>query len=272
MAETNVAQSERLAKAAKRVLCYAHRGSRGHAPENTLLSFDLAFDLGAEAIECDVQRTADGQLVILHDGTVNRTTDGKGLIAELTFAQARKLNAGKRWGLTQQIPTLDETLELVKRRSGAINLEIKAESETQALETAEAVAPVLEALQSPLRERLLVSSFELASVRLLKQRLPWLRVAALYGGREWKQRDMLAPALEMNAEAIHPGVSLTTAELIRDAHAVGLQVNVWTANSLGVIYKLISWDVDGLFSDFPERVIIGRARFQALGQPAASVS
>lgn len=269
MAETDVAQDEQRTSAAKRVVCYAHRGARGHAPENTLLAFELAFDLGAEAIECDVQKTADDQLVILHDGTVNRTTDGRGLIADLTFEQARKLNAGKRWGLTQQIPTLDETIELVQRRSRAINLEIKAENEAQAVETAEAVVPVLDALQSPLRERLLVSSFELASVKLLKQRLPWLRVATLYGGREWKQRDMLAPALEMNAEAIHPGVNLTTAELIRDAHAAGLQVNVWTANSLSVIYRLISWEVDGLFSDFPERVIVGRARFAASRQSAA---
>ena len=265
MVDTDVEQGA-ATQAAKRVMCYAHRGARGHAPENTLLAFDMAFDLGAEAIECDVQRTSDGQLVILHDGTVNRTTDGKGPVAEQTFAQARKLNAGKRWGLTQRVPTLDETLQLVQRRSGAINLEIKAETEAEALGTAEAVAPVLEALESPLRERLLVSSFELPSVRLLKQRLPWLRIAALYGGREWRQRDMLAPALEMGAEAIHPGVNLTTAELIRDAHAAGLQVNVWTANSLSTIYKLITWDVDGLFSDFPERVIIGRARALASGQ------
>src|SRR5262249_54968870 len=66
------------AQSTKSLRCFAHRGVRGHAPENTLLAFDLAFDLGAEAIECDVQRTSDGQLVILHDGTLNRTTDGKG--------------------------------------------------------------------------------------------------------------------------------------------------------------------------------------------------
>ncbi|HEV8191961.1 MAG TPA: glycerophosphodiester phosphodiesterase family protein [Ktedonobacterales bacterium] len=272
MAETDMAQEGRPSHATRRVLCYAHRGARGHAPENTLLAFDMAFDLGAEAIECDVQRTSDSQLVILHDGTVNRTTDGKGLVAAQTQAKVRSLNAGRRWGLVQQVPTLDETLQLVRRRAGAINLEIKAEGEAEALGTAQSVAPVLQALESPLRERLLVSSFELPAMRLLKQRLPWLRVAALYGGREWKQRDMIAVALEMGAEAIHPGVGLTTAELIRDAHAAGLQVNVWTANSLGTINRLLMWNVDGLFSDFPERVIIARARASASGQAGAKAS
>jgi glycerophosphoryl diester phosphodiesterase len=274
MAETEIAQDgwQAPTHATKRVICYAHRGARGHAPENTLLAFDMAFDLGAEAIECDVQRTSDGHLVILHDGTVNRTTDGKGLVAAQTLAQLRALNAGRRWGLVQQVPTLNEALQLGQGRSGAINLEIKAETEAEALGTAEAVAPVLEALESPQRERMLVSSFELAAVRLLKQGLPWLRVAALYGGREWKQRDMIAPALEMGAEAIHPGVGLTTAELIRDAHAAGLQVNVWTANSLGTINRLLAWDVDGLFSDFPERVIIARVRASAAQQATVTAS
>ncbi len=258
MADTEIVRTGR--SITKGVMCYAHRGARGHAPENTLLAFEMAFDLGAEAIECDVQRTCDGQLVILHDGTVNRTTDGKGLVAALTLAQVRALNAGRRWGLVQRVPTLDETLHLVRARSGAINLEIKGENETEAIGTAEAVAPVLAAVESPLRERLLVSSFELSAVRLLKQRLPWLRVAALYGGREWKPRNMITLAVEMGAEAIHPGVNLATADLIREAHEAGLRVNVWTANRLSTINRLIAWDADGLFSDFPERVIIARAR------------
>ena len=75
----------------RRVVCYAHRGARAHAPENTLLAFALAFDLGADAIECDVQRSRDGQLVIIHDGTVDRTTGGAGLVAEHTLAKLRAL-------------------------------------------------------------------------------------------------------------------------------------------------------------------------------------
>src|SRR5438270_13229735 len=79
----------------RRVVCYAHRGARAYAPENTLLAFDLAFDVGADAIECDVQRSSDGQLVIVHDGTVNRTTNGAGLVARLSFEELRTLDAGR---------------------------------------------------------------------------------------------------------------------------------------------------------------------------------
>ncbi len=251
----------------QQVICYAHRGARGHAPENTLLAFDLAFDLGAEAIECDVQRSRDGELVIIHDGTVNRTTNGVGAVAALLFADLRALDAGRLWSIPQRIPTLAETLDLVRRRGGALNLEIKGESVDDSVGTAEAVEPVLRALEEPLRSRLLVSSFAHPAVALLKERLPWLRVATLYSGRAWQKADMLAPALAMGAEAIHPGVELTTADLVTRAHAQGLRVNGWTANRPATIRKLIAWGVDGLFSDYPERVIIARAQMAAQSSP-----
>lgn len=243
----------------RRVLCYAHRGARAHAPENTLLAFTLAFDLGADAIECDVQSSRDGALVILHDGALERTTNGSGFVAQRSLAELRALDAGRRWRIPQRIPTLEETLALVRARGGALNLEIKGESEHEAIGTAEAVEPVLRRLEEPLRARLLVSSFTLPAVRALKERLPWLRVAALYGGREWRRQDLLAPALALGVEAIHPAVELVTPALIRRAHAAGLCVNVWTANRRLTIARLLAWGADGLFSDYPERVVIARA-------------
>jgi glycerophosphoryl diester phosphodiesterase len=246
-------------------ICYAHRGARGHAPENTLLAFELAFDLGADGIECDVQRSRDGQLVILHDGTVNRTTNGAGLVAAKPFAELRALNAGRRWGIPQRIPTLAETLEVIWRRGGTLNLEIKGESEAEAVGTAEVVAPVLAALDDAQRECILVSSFTHPAVAALKRHVPSPRVAVLYGDREWRKRDMVTTARELGAEAIHPGVSLVTPEVVRQAHHAGLRVNVWTANRWSTIARLIGWGVDGLFSDYPERVIIARARLGATG-------
>lgn len=245
-----------------RVVCYAHRGARAHAPENTLLAFALAFDLGADAIECDVQRSRDGQLVVIHDGTLNRTTNGRGLVAAHDLATLRALDAGRVWRLPQPIPTLDETLGLVRERGGAINIEIKGESAEEAVGTAEAVVPVLEALAPVLRPRLLASSFDLPAVALLKQRLPWLRVAALFGGRARSRtpaRDLIAPALDLGAEAIHPGLNLVTPRLLAEAHTAGLRVNVWTVNAPVNIRRLIGWGVDGIFSDYPERVVIARA-------------
>ncbi|HEV2404894.1 MAG TPA: glycerophosphodiester phosphodiesterase family protein, partial [Ktedonobacterales bacterium] len=125
------------------LVCFAHRGARAHAPENTLLAFSLAFDLGADAIECDVRRSRDGQLVIIHDGTVDRTTDGTGHVSEQGFGELRGLDAGRRWRIAQRIPTLDETLALVWERGGALNLEIKGDTVEESVETARAVEPAL---------------------------------------------------------------------------------------------------------------------------------
>lgn len=243
-----------VASAPRSVTCYAHRGARGHAPENTLPAFALAFDLGAEGIECDVQRSRDGPLVILHDGTVDRTTDGTGYVAEMSFRELRTLNAGRRWRTYTQIPTLEETLALVRERCGALNLEVKGECVEQSVGTALAVEPILHALDNDFRRRILVSSFEHPAVLELKRRLPWLRVALLFG-REWKDLDLIAPALAAGAEAIHPVTGLVTPDLIRRAHDAGLAVNVWTANRPAIIRQLLAWGVDGLFSDYPGRVI-----------------
>ncbi|HKV85849.1 MAG TPA: glycerophosphodiester phosphodiesterase family protein [Ktedonobacterales bacterium] len=241
------------------LVCYAHRGARAHAPENTLLAFSLAFDLGADAIECDVQRSRDGQLVIIHDGTVDRTTDGSGFVSEQGLGELRGLDAGRKWRVTQRIPTLEETLALVWERGGAVNLEIKGESIEESVETARFVEPVLREQHPAFRKRLLISSFEHPAIALLKERLPWLRIGALYGSA-WRRRDLITPALALHAEAIHPALSLVNPGLIRRAHDAGLRVNVWTANRPATIEQLIRWEVDGVFSDYPERVVIVRAR------------
>lgn len=247
---------------ARRPICYAHRGARGHAPENTLLAFDLAFDLGAEAIECDVRRSRDGDLFIVHDGTVDRTTGGTGSVAAMHGSELRALDAGHHWGVHERIPTLAETLALVHERGGAINLEIKGESVAESVETARAAEPVLREQDATMRARILVSSFEHPAIQLLKERLPWLRIAMLYGS-EWRRNDLIAPARAIGAEAIHPGVALVTPELVRQAHNANLQVSVWTANRHATIRRLLTLDVDGLFSDFPERVIILRRLLSA---------
>src|SRR5450755_2000071 len=91
-------------------ICFAHRGARAYAPENTLLAFAVAFDLGAEAVECDVQTSRDGRAVIIHDGLVDRTTDGSGEVAEIAFAELSMLDAGRYPRIPQRIPTLEETL------------------------------------------------------------------------------------------------------------------------------------------------------------------
>lgn len=252
-----------MADEAARLMIFAHRGARAHAPENTLLAFRLGYALGADAFECDVQLTADGRLVVMHDGRLNRTTNGKGPVAARTLAELRELDAGRG----ERIPTLDEVLGLARAYGRGVNLEIKAETEAAARATAEALAPTLEALEPEMRPLVQVSSFELGALPGLKQRLGWLRVATLHGGRQWRRRDMLAPALAMGAEAINPGTNLVTTELVRRAHEHGLRVQVWTANRWSTLRALLALGVDGVFCDYPERAVISRALNGQVSEP-----
>lgn len=241
-------------------MCYGHRGARGHAPENTLLAFDLAFDLGAEGIECDAQLSADGQVVIIHDSTVNRTTTGRGAVSAMSFDALRALDAGKLAQIPQRIPTLDETLALTRERGGLLNLELKADNDSEAVAVAEAVAPILNELTThdSLRSRLLISSFEFPAISRIRELAPWVRVGALYGGRAWTRQTMIETAQRLGAQAIHPHPRILTEDTVRAAHDAGLAVNVWTANRLATIRQLIAWGADAVFSDFPERVVIAR--------------
>jgi glycerophosphoryl diester phosphodiesterase len=241
----------------RRPLCFAHRGARAYAPENTLLAFAVACDLGADGIECDVQRSRDGRLVIIHDGLVDRTTDGTGAVAEMSFAELSTLDAGRFPRISQRIPTLEETLDLVRDRSCLLNLEIKGESAEESLGTARAVESYLRSLDDAFRRRILVSSFDHPALAMLKERLPWLRTGALFG-KEWRGRDVVAATRTLSADAMHPSVALVTRDLIARAQESGLRVHVWTVNAPHAIRQLIAWQVDGIFTDYPERVLIAR--------------
>ncbi|MGO8951404.1 MAG: glycerophosphodiester phosphodiesterase, partial [Ktedonobacterales bacterium] len=209
----------------RQVICYAHRGARAYAPENTLLAFATAFDVGADAVECDVQLSRDRYPVVIHDVTVDRTTNGRGPVRMKTLAQLRDLDAGVIKRLPQRIPLVEEVLELVRHRERQINLEVKGDSPAESVATAGAIEPLLLDLPADFRSRVLVSSFELPAIARLKERLPWLRVGVLYGN-QWRDQDLVAPALALGAEAIHPEVSLLTQECVTQAHQARLRVNV----------------------------------------------
>lgn len=228
--------------------CFAHRGASGHSPENTLLAFRYAFELGADAIECDVQLNADGAPVIIHDSTVDRTTNGSGLVAELSLERLRELDAGAG----EQIPELHEALALCRERGKLANLEIKADT----LEQAEQVARVVgEALETGGYDDLaLVSSFWHPPLVSLKSAHPRIRTATLYSGARWRLLNMITAARAIGVDALHPDVRLTSRLLVERAHEAGFQVNVWTVDQPRDMRKLASWGVDGLFTNYPERI------------------
>ncbi len=242
---TGDATSE-LSTSKRRARNFAHRGASGRAPENTLLAFRSAFELGADAIECDVQLSADGEPVIIHDATLERTTTGRGTVAALTLAALRRLDAGA----SERIPTLQEVLDLCHAERKLVNLEVKAESLAEALAIAQVVGQAIE--QGGHHTNTLVSSFWLPAVATLKKEHPTIRTATLHGGLRWRFFSMLRAARECRADAIHLHRALVSRRLVEAAHAAGLEVNVWTVDHPSTMLRLLSWGVDGIMTNYPE--------------------
>ena len=221
-------------------LCIGHRGARGHEPENTARSVRRAMELGADGIEVDVY-FVDGELIVIHDPTLNRTTNGRGRITRKTFAQLRALDAGKG----ERIPTLREIFDAVDRRA-FINIELKGH------ETAEPVQMLIEefvATRGWSFGDFIVSSFHRRELARLTN--PSIRIGLLF--RRVPLR-FAALAKKFRAISIHTPVRFTNPRLVEKAHRHGLKIFAYTANSPCEIARLHAMGVDGVFTDFPERV------------------
>jgi glycerophosphoryl diester phosphodiesterase len=224
------------------LFCFGHRGARGHEPENTLRSVRKALELGADGIEVDVY-LADGQLVVIHDETLERTTNGVGRVAEKSFAYLRSLDAGRG----EPIPTLAEVFDTVNRRA-VINVELKGPG------TAAPVAQLIgQYVQSGgwSQQDFLVSSFDLAQIQTIKQLQPGIRTGALI---EKVPPGVAAFAEQLGAWSVHPGKRCVSPELVADAHRRGLKVFVFTINRPADIAFMQTLGADGVFTDYPERV------------------
>lgn len=234
------------------LLCIGHRGAMGHAPENTLASFARALALGAPCVELDVQ-AVDGRLLVFHDDRLERCTNGRGAIGDASFDSLRALDAGNG----ERIPTLDEVVGLIGRRAG-VNIELKGPG------TAMPVASFLE--QLPASDgpdaMMLASSFDIARLRELRARDGAVRIGLLC--RRW-ERNTLQDAVDLRAYSIHLAMSLANAARVAQIQAAGLRCLVYTANTAGDIARLRGMGVDGVFSDFPERVLQGNAKVFAPG-------
>ena len=224
------------------MLCIGHRGAMGHAPENTLKSVAKALELGAPWVEIDVFYV-DRHLVVIHDSRLERTTNGSGHVFDKTFAYLRTLDAGDG----EKIPTLEEVLDLMAARAG-INIELKGPG------TAE---PVVKLIKKKLdqnwdEKKILVSSFrhhDIAKVKRLDNRI---RTGALIAG---VPLDKAAFAHELGAYSVHPSIEFVSAEFVTDAHRRGLKVFVYTVNDPEDIQRMQALGVDGVFTNYPDRVL-----------------
>lgn len=223
----------------KKPFCIGHRGSRGYRPENTLASFDHALSVGCPWVELDVY-AVEGELLVIHDKSVDRTTNGTGLIQEMTLQQLRTLDAGDG----QQIPTLDEVVKLVDQRCG-INVELKGPATAKPVNAA--LARYCESGWQT--ENFLISSF---NHRELAKADSDYRRGVLFADLP---ADWLSQALALGAWSANFDYRSVTPELVNEAHEAGLNVLVYTANDQEDIRKMIIAGVDGIFSDYPDRVL-----------------
>lgn len=229
-------------------LIWAHRGARADAPENTLPAFELAVEQGADGVEFDVQLTADGTVVVLHDETVDRTTNGRGPVAGMRLDDLRTLDAsGGRAGFAgARVPTLAETLDLLVPTGLRLNIELKNSEEAYPGLEEQVLAAVAD---RGIAERVVLSSFNHYSLRKLQKLDAPVELAMLYTDPLYKPWRYAA---RLGVAALHPPVRyLISPGYVRRAHAVGLAVRPWVVNSTRGLARMFAWGVDGVFTDVP---------------------
>lgn len=228
-----------------RALAVAHRGASQEAPENTLAAFRCALDAAVPAVEFDVQRTRDGRLVVIHDQTLDRTTDGRGPVSALTFEELRRLDAGRWFGPAfagERVPSLDEVLDLVRGRALTL-LEIKnGPAFYDGIES-----QVADALRRrDMVDGALVMSFDHPAVRAMREAAPEIATGIIYAAR---LADVVGAARAADANAVCPAWHLVTAGVVAEAHAAGLGVFPWTIDQEPAMRRCLDWGVDGVTSN-----------------------
>lgn len=223
------------------MLCIGHRGAMGHEPENTLLSVKKALSLGVDWIEVDVYNVEE-QAIIFHDRLLDRTTNGTGYTEAQTFTYIRSLDAGKG----EQIPTLSEVFDLVNRQV-VINIELKGAN------TATLVAHLIQDYlpQGWSKDNFFVSSFNHYELKKFIDICPQVPIGILIYGLPL---DYLNIAHKLNATAIISAIDFTTPELVQATQQQGFKLLVYTVNSPDDITKMRNLGVDGVFTNYPERV------------------
>lgn len=226
----------------------AHRGASGEAPENTLAAFRRALELGADAVELDVHLSADGVPVVIHESLLDRTTDGRGLVKDYPLDALRRLDAGRWLGerfAGERIPTLAEALEVL--RSVRVIVEIK----NGPVYYPGIAARVADTVRAVGHRAVTVSSFDHPVLLEVRQAAPDLSTAALYMGRF---TDPLWPARETGADVLQPYWAWITPDLVEAAHAAGLRVEAWTVDEPHHARFVIDLGVDGIITNFPDRL------------------
>ncbi len=222
------------------MICFGHRGAKGHEPENTLLSVETGLKLGADWIEVDVY-AVEGRLPVIHDDRLERTTNGEGFVMEQSLSYLRSLDAGKG----QRIPFLEEVMDLIGDRAG-LNIELKGPA---------TAGPVVAAAEEYIRhhgwnyDRLLISSFDHTQLKDVKKLNPRFKTGALLSRIPWRYARC---AEKLSAYSVNTSRRAVNRKFVEDAHQRGLKMFVYTVNSREEIDRLRQLGADGIFTDYPE--------------------
>lgn len=220
-----------------------HRGAQGHVTENTLASFEKALELNVDAIELDVHVCASGELVVFHDFTLGRLTNGNGEIRNHTLEELKQLKVNS----FHQIPKLEEVLKLIDKQC-QLNIELKGH------DTAKPTSDLIERFilkHNWTYDNFIISSFQQEELKHMAVLNPQIQLAIL---TQASVEQAMEWATEFNAAIIHPHFSLLTADNCKLAKEKGFQINTWTVNSMQDIERIKKMGIDGIISDFPDRI------------------
>jgi glycerophosphoryl diester phosphodiesterase len=226
----------------------AHRGASSYAPENTLAAFDLALRMGVHHIELDVEATSDGHIVVIHDDTLDRTTNGSGLVTSQPLAALQALDAGSWFGATfagERIPTFDEVLGRYKGRVH-IHTEIKGRSTYLSHRTADLIR------QHGMVDQVTITSFQRARLEEIRAYAPELPTGWLVSD---VSEPVIAQARSLGLRQICPRADTVTPELVSLLHAEAFVVRAWGVSTEALMRQVVRAGADGMTVNFPDKLI-----------------
>jgi glycerophosphoryl diester phosphodiesterase len=238
-------------------LVIAHRGDSAHRPENTLAAFAAALEVGTAIVEFDVHLTHDGEVVVIHDETVDRTTDGRGAVRDMTLAELRRLSAGypARFGAAyagERVPTLAETLGLLRERAQAM-IEIKPEAVTADADGGIEAHVVEEVRRAGMEKEVALISFDRRALIRCRTLAPAVLRGHLFG--KGQAGEMLAGAREVGSELVMPEKRLLSEELRERAREAGVKVATWVVDDADELRRLMRFELYGVGSNRPGEIL-----------------
>lgn len=229
---------------------FAHRGFSGEYPENTMLAFRKAVEAGSDGIELDVHLSQDGEIIVMHDEKIDRTTDGSGYIREYTAEELRRFDAGAAWKGRfpfEPIPTLREYFQLVKDSPLVTNIELKNSIFWYEGMEEKVIALIRE---FGLEDRIIFSSFNHESIAKCRRLAPEIPGGFLY---DCWIIDSGSYAAANGVQYLHPSFHDINEEIVRKVHSQGVGFNVWTVNDEDVMRRLAQLEVHGIITNYPDK-------------------